>query len=212
MKTLRDFYLFEGLDDQAFERLEKIAKKNSYRKGSILFYEKDTPDSLHILTEGIIKIYKSGPKGNEVVIRRLQAPTLIAEMAVLEQIPYPASASFETDGSVVSIDFDRFKREFMDDPRIAFAFVRSLSRKIRNLEEVIELNMLLDTTARLAKYLYEHEEVLGTLKNYQIAESLHMTPETLSRTLKKLSVLGLLEKSADGYLLTNREGLRVLFE
>jgi len=212
MKSLRDFYLFKGLDDEAFGRLEKIAKKSSYRKGSILFYEKDTPTSLHILTEGSVRIYKSGPKTNEIVIRRLQAPTMIAEMAVLEQIPYPASASFETDGSVISIDFDRFKREFMDDPRIAFAFVRSLSRKIRYLEEMIELNMVLDTTARLAKYLYEHEEVLGRLKNYQIAESLHMTPETLSRTLKKFSVLGLLEKGADGYLLKNREGLRVLFE
>lgn len=212
MKSLRDFYLFEALDDEAFERLEKIAKKSVYRKGSILFYEKDIPASLHILTEGIVKIYKSGPKTNEVVIRRLHAPTLIAEMAVLEQIPYPASASFETDGSVISIDFDRFKREFMDDPRIAFAFVRSLSRKIRNLEEMIELNIVLDTTARLAKYLYENEEVLGTLKNYKIAESLNMTPETLSRTLKKFSVLELLEKGADGYLLKNREGLRVFFE
>jgi len=100
----------------------------------------------------------------------------------------------------------------MSDPKIAFSFIKSLSRKIKNLEEVIELNIVLDATARLAKYIYENESLLGELKNYQLAEDLHMTPETLSRTLKKLSVLGLLEKGGHGYVISNHEGLRVLFE
>ncbi|MEE8588063.1 MAG: Crp/Fnr family transcriptional regulator [Sulfurimonadaceae bacterium] len=212
MLHLQQCYFFEKLDSEELRELEKISKKVSYTKGSILFYEKEEPDSLILLIEGVIKIYKTDLKNNEVIMRRFRAPTLVAEMATFEGIPFPASASFETDGTVIMIDFEQFKKRFMDKPDIAYTIIRSLSRKVKNLEEVIDLNIVLDTTARLAKYLYENEAILDELKNYQIAEDLHMTPETLSRTLKKFSVLGLLEKGSSGYEIMNLEGLRVLFE
>jgi len=39
-----------------------------------------------------------------------------------------------------------------------------------------------------------------------------MTPETLSRTFKKLVVLDLVKKESKGYKIKNKEGLKVLFE
>jgi CRP/FNR family transcriptional regulator len=89
---------------------------------------------------------------------------------------------------------------------------KSLSKKIKYLEDVIALNLVLDSTSRLAKYLCDNTEEEITLKNYQLAENLHMTPETLSRTFKKLIVLGLLSKDSTGYVIKNREGLKALFE
>lgn len=212
MINLRQYDFFKELSEEAINKLESISKKKSYQKGNILFYEKEEPTALLFLTEGVVKVYKTDLKNNEVIIRRFHAPTFIAEMATLDQLPFPASAAFETNGTVISIDYKHFEEHFMNDPKIAFSFIKSLSRKIKNLEEVIELNIVLDATARLAKYIYENESLLGELKNYQLAEDLHMTPETLSRTLKKLSVLGLLEKGGQGYVITNHEGLRVLFE
>lgn len=212
MKELHKCYFFDNLNSDDMKELERISKKVSYTKGSILFYEKEAANSLILLIEGVVKIYKTDLKNNEVIMRRFRAPTLVAEMATFEEIPFPASASFETNGTVVIIDFDKFKRQFMDKPGVSSSIIKSLSRKVKNLEEVIDLNIVLDTTARLAKYLYEHEAILEELKNYQIAEDLHMTPETLSRTLKKFSILGLLEKGSHGYSITNIEGLRVLFE
>jgi len=212
MLQLKECYFFDNLNSDDIKELESISKRVSYTKGSILFYEKEDATSLIMLTEGVVKIYKTDLKNNEVIMRRFRAPTLVAEMATFEEIPFPASASFETDGTVIIIDFVRFKERFMDKPGVAYSIIKSLSRKVKNLEEVIDLNIVLDTTARLAKYLYENEAVLDELKNYQIAEDLHMTPETLSRTLKKFSVLGLLEKGDSGYKVTNIEGLRVLFE
>jgi len=212
MLNLQECYFFDKLNSDEIKELESISKKVSYTKGSILFYEKEEPDSLILLVEGVVKIYKTDLKNNEVIMRRFRATTLIAEMATFEEIPFPASASFETDGTVIMIDFEQFKKRFMDKPDIAYTIIQSLSKKVKNLEEVIDLNIVLDTTARLAKYLYENESILDELKNYQIAEDLHMTPETLSRTLKKFSVLGLLEKGNNGYQILNLEGLRVLFE
>ncbi len=212
MLDLKSHYFFESLNDEEFKELQKISKKVSYKKGSILFYEKEESSSLILLVEGVVKIYKTDLKNNEVIMRRIHATSFIAEMATFEKIPYPASASFETDGTVIMIDFKRFQENFMHNPMVSVTIIKSLSKKIKQLEEVIDLNIVLDTTARLAKYLYEHKDILNELKNYQIAEDLHMTPETLSRTLKKFSILGLLEKGSNGYKVPNIEGLRVLFE
>jgi len=212
MQELTKCYFFDNLTSDDMKELESISKKVSYTKGSILFYEKEKAHSLILLIEGVVKVYKTDLKNNEVIMRRFRAPTLVAEMATFEEILFPASASFETDGTVVIIDFKKFKTQFMDKPGVSSSIIKSLSKKVKHLEEVIDLNIVLDTTARLAKYLHEHKSILEELKNYQIAEDLHMTPETLSRTLKKFSILGLLEKGSNGYELTNLEGLRVLFE
>ncbi len=212
MTDLRNVSFFEPLSDEQFKLLSTFAKKRRFDSGSILFYEKETPTALTLLTQGTLKVYKTDPKNNEIIMGRFKPISLVAEMAVLEGIPYPASAAFETDGEVIEIDFERFKKEFLHDPDVALLLFKSLSKKIKYLEDVIALNVVLDSTARLAKFLYEHDDALTELKHYQLAEHLHMTPETLSRTFKKLVVLGLLEKESKGYRIISPEGLHVLFE
>jgi len=209
---LKKISFFENLDEKQLDLLSSFAKKKNYKKGSILFYEKDMPTSLILLTEGVLKVYKTDPKNNEIIMNRFRPVTLIAEMVILENIPYPASAAFETDGTVIEIDFERFKKEFFHNPEVALIFFKSLSKKIKYLEDVIALNIVLDSTARLAKFLYDERVELTTLKHYDLAKHLHMTPETLSRTFKKLVVLDLVEKEAKGYKIKSKEGLRVLFE
>ena len=212
MDDLRAVNFFENFEEEEFKLLSSIAKRKNFTKGSILFYEKDVPTSLILLTSGLLKVYKTDPKNNEVIMHRFTPVHMVAEMAVLEGIPYPASAAFETDGTVIEINFAAFQKEFLHKPEMALIFFKSLSKKIKYLEDVISLNVVLDSTARLAKYLCDNIDEIGDLKHYYIAKNLHMTPETLSRTFKKLVVLGLLEKESNTYVIKNEEGLRVLFE
>jgi CRP/FNR family transcriptional regulator len=212
LTELRHFYFFENLSDEQLQTINSFAIRKKMLKGSILFYEKEKPKSLTLLTEGNLKVYKTDPKNNEIVMHRFKPISLIAEMAVLEGIEYPASAIFETDGEVIEIDFERFKSEFLYDPDVAFVFFKSLSKKIRYLESVIALNVILDSTSRLAKFICDTDGALTQYKHYQLAEHLHMTPETLSRVFKKLVKLDLLTKEGNNYKILNQEGLKVLFE
>ncbi|WP_455756367.1 Crp/Fnr family transcriptional regulator [Sulfurimonas sp.] len=212
MNDLKQFYFFDNLNDEQLKVISGFAKKKSYEKNSILFYEKDEPTSLILLTEGILKVYKTDQKNHEIIMHRFSPVSMVAEMAILEGIPYPASAAFETDGTVIEINFERFKKEFFHDPEVALIFFKSLSKKIKYLEDVIALNIVLDSSARLAKFLCEHKDEANVLKHYDLAKQLHMTPETLSRTFKKLVVLDLIDKDSSGYKIKNKVGLKVLFE
>jgi len=208
---LRDITFFENLSTEELEQLATISRKRKFSKGEVLFYEKDESRFLTLLTEGILKVYKTDPKNNEIVLHRFNLKSLIAEMAVFEGIPYPASAAFETDGSVIEIDFVKFREIFLCSPDIAFAFFKSLTQKIKYLEGVIALNIVLDSTARVAKYICENEKAME-MKHNQLAQYLHMTPETLSRVFKKFAKLGFIEKKGSIYKIKNKEALTILFE
>jgi len=211
IEDLRKISFFENLDDKELKLLASFSRKKRFTKGEIVFYEKEMPSSLILLTEGVLKVYKTDLKNNEIVLHRFKPTSLVAEMVTLEGLPYPASGSFDSDGTIIEIDFEKFKKEFFHNPEVALNFFKSLSMKIKNLESVISLNIVLDSTARIAKYICENEEALS-MKHSQLAQYLHMTPETLSRMFKKLVTLELVEKTSNGYIITNREGLQVLFE
>ncbi|MFK5937759.1 MAG: Crp/Fnr family transcriptional regulator [Sulfurimonas sp.] len=211
MNNLKSCIFFHHFSEEQLQLMLSFSVKKNYKSGQILFYEKEMPTNLQILIKGTLKVFKTDLKDNEIVMNRFQPTSMIAEAPVLENRPYPASAIFETNGTVLKIDFLRFKQEFFKDPDVALKIFHSLSMKIKHLENVIELNIVLDSTARLAKYLCDNRDDLKNLKKYQLAQTLHMTPETLSRTLKKLLVLGLVVKGDEGYEIKNREGLKVLF-
>ena len=211
IEDLKKIPFFENLDERELQLLASFSRKRTFSKDEILFYEKEIPTSLIFLVEGILKVYKTDLKNNEVVLSRFKPVSLVAEMVTLEGLPYPASSSFDSDGVIIEVDFEKFKKEFFHDPVVALNIFKSLSRKIKNLENVISLNIVLDSTARIAKYICENEEALS-MKHSELAQYLHMTPETLSRMFKKLVTLELVKKTSDGYIITNREGLHVLFE
>jgi CRP/FNR family transcriptional regulator len=208
---LREIRFFENLDDKELKYLSSISRKRHFKKGEILFYEKETPKFLTLLCSGVLKVYKTDVKNNEIVIHRFMPKSLVAEVAILEGMDYPASAMFDSDGSVVEIDFIKFKTNILTNPDVAFNFFQSLSQKIQNLENVISLNIVLDSTSRVAKCICQDEDAL-VMKNNQLAQHLHMTPETLSRIFKKFTKLGFLEKKSGEYKIIDREGLTILYE
>lgn len=212
MEIFRKLDYFKHLNDEQLASIIAKTTQKDYTKGSMLFFEGETPRSLIFLTEGQLKVYKSDPKGNEIILRRFKPYAPIAEIAVLEESPYPASAEFETDGSVIFLDLESVKKAMEGDSELAFALMRSLSRKIKYLEEVIAMNIVLDSTARTAKYIVEHEEDFDQLKKNLIAQDLNMTPETFSRILKKFKALQLIGEKNHHLTILNKEGLCALYE
>jgi CRP/FNR family transcriptional regulator len=104
-----------------------------------------------------------------------------------------------------------FEDEFIRNPKISFEIVKSLSQKIKFLENIITTHMTLDSTSRIAKFLYENETVYRETKQNKIAMILNITPETLSRALKKFKTLGLVSDESRNFTILNRDGLRAIF-
>ena len=212
MNLLSQIGFFQQLDATQQRALSEKAQQRRYGSGEILFYAGERPHSFIFLLEGTLRLYKSDPKGNEYTLHRFTPITPIAEMATIEQHPFPATARFESDGSVLFIDYHVMKTAIERDASLAFSLMGSLSQKIKQLEKLIETHLVLDATARVAKLIVEHPETFESLKKNRIASQLNMTPETFSRALKKLKKLGLIEASDTAFTILNDSGMRALFE
>lgn len=90
MVVLKQCSFFGKLDDENLKRLSSFSRKKDFQKGTILFYEKEQPKCLTFLIKGVLKVYKTDLKNNEVIMHRFQAVSLVAEMPVLDiLLPLP---------------------------------------------------------------------------------------------------------------------------
>lgn len=205
---LRDIYLFKDLSDKTLKKIEEFTTCVELSKNNILFYEGESSEYLFLLTKGIVKLYKTSSNDKEIILKYFHSNELIAEVANFEGIPYPATAQAFTDLEVLRIDFNKLKDIIYSDPKLSFIIQTSLIKKIRNLENLVSLHIVLDSKERVAKYLYEHTEDFFNTKNVIIAEILNISPETLSRMLKVFKNDGLIDsKNA----VIDKEGLKALF-
>lgn len=204
---LEQNYFFSRLSPETLKFLQTITQTRCYTKGNILFYAGDFPKMLHVIDSGIVKIFKHDPSGNEVHITFFHPTDMIAEMAHFESIPYPATARCESDVRIFEIPFDAFKNRFMEDQHLAFQIIRSLTGKIKQLEGMIHRSLIDDAQTRLARFILDNEATLPSLTQRQIAELLTVTPETISRILRRFKANGWIRIDNKKLYLSDRVGL-----
>lgn len=181
---LKNIVLFQNIDEDTIKKIEGFTTEHKISKDNIVFYEGDAPKFLHVLVKGVIKLYKTSSNHKEVVLKYFHDNELIGEVANFEGMPYPATAKAYSDVEVLKIDFAKLKDIIFSNPNLAFNIQTSLIKKIKNLENIISTNLVLDSKERVAKYIYNHTDDFFETKNIEIAEILGVSPETLSRILK----------------------------
>lgn len=191
MHNLNQIPFFTKLNPEELKLLEDISQERAYKKGEIIFYEGEEPRYLHLLLEGVLKLYKTNFKSQQIFLHQFTPVSFVAELANFEAIPYPATAEFTTDGRVLKIDYESFKSILFTHPELSFNIIRSLSEKLKIMSEVVHNEVILTAEAKIAKFIVEHPELFAELKQTKIAQLLNLTPETLSRALTKLKTQNL---------------------
>ena len=204
----RDIELFEELDDNEISALEAIASEKTYHRGNILFFEGEKPQKLHLLLDGIVKVYKVDARGNEVILHFFRPQTLIAETAHMQRIPFPATAVCETESTLLEIDYAEFEKRFLRNPDIGMKLIYSLSNKVKNLQEVINTNLTMDSLSRICHFLCENEAHLPEISQRKIAAILNITPETLSRNITRLKNEHILSVEKRTIVIHDKKALR----
>jgi len=207
---LKEIFLFKGLSEEELKEIECFSILKHLKKDEVVFYEKENPAYLHLLLKGSARVYKVDNKGNELIIHKFMPVSLIAELANFENIPYPANCAMDSDGVILKIEFEKFKK-FMKSGDVCFSIMSSLLKKMKFLDGIIQDNLILDTETKIAKFIYENEKLFFELKQHNIAAILNIKPETLSRKLKKFKELGIIENRGSKLIVKDKEKIKRYF-
>jgi CRP/FNR family transcriptional regulator len=187
MIKLEDIPLFINLDKKFHKELYDNVYIRNFTKNSIVFYEGDISDYLHILLDGQVRLYKTSPKDSIVQIHRLHAPATIGEYACLERVAFPATCEFISNGGGVIglLHFDNVMK-YLKKPEFSLALLKSMTNKVMLLSSLVHKETILSSEAKVADLILNELDIFNRVKNNEIASILNITPETLSRILGRL--------------------------
>ena len=207
--------LMEGLPVNLQVSLMENSTHDSLKKGSYLFREGEEVDSICIIRKGRVKLCRYDSLGREQIVTILADHDIIWEGMFLDGSVYPYSAVCLTNASICQIHRDDFIK-VVDDPAAAMNTIILLSKK---LHDANERNMLLSTKdpmARLAGFLlYRVERSIDDdviLKLDDIAASVSLRTETVSRKLRDMEKRGLIERLGHARIrVIDRDALRNIY-
>lgn len=186
---LRQMPLFGGLPDQELQRLSRAALVRELRKGQILFRQGEPGRAVYWLDAGRVQLSRQTAGGRQVIIRTVRPGELFAEAALFEEQRYPVTARAATASRLVGL----WRGDFLELLSVASfrdAFLGLLMRRLRYLTERLEQVASASVEARLARFLFEQygrataAEV--EFSKQDVAAAIGITPETLSRLLRRL--------------------------
>lgn len=214
MYALKDIPLFSGLSDQYLDKLQQLMQIRHYTKGSIVFFEGDESEYLQILLDGSVRLYKTTPKGTQIHMHNFESPEIIALFAAFENVPFPATCAFLTEGSVGVLPLEKIY-DCLNHVDFSLSIITALSRRMKLLADLLHKETVYTSEAKIADLIHTNASVFERLKNNEIAAVLNLTPETLSRILSKFKkekiitinnhIVTILDpKALENILLTNK--------
>ncbi len=211
MVNIEDIPMFSDLDKKFHKELHDSIYIKKYTKNSIVFYEGDKSDYLHILLDGTIRLYKTSPKGSEVQIKRMDAPDTIGEYACFEDEPFPVTCEFITGGVMGLLHFDKVYK-YLDNKEFSLGLIKSLTSKVMVLSSLVHKETILSSEAKVADLMIEKALIFNRLKNNEIASILNLTPETFSRILSKFKKSSIISIKNHKLTILNKEALYMIVE
>jgi CRP/FNR family transcriptional regulator len=183
---------FGAVDDSTRHDLEKITYLKARKKREFLFHEKDEGRFGYFLASGSIKLFRANIDGKEVAIRFVRPGELIGWLVLLVEGQYPASAVCLEHVETLAIDINGIRRMLRDCPDFTMHMFEYVARRQRAYLNSIKDLAISCPEKRFLNYLDHLSRQAGSrsielpVPKCEIALLLGITPETLSRLIRKL--------------------------
>ena len=204
--------LFAGLPPSAKRELLARARHTAHACGDIIVHEGDPIESIIVVRTGRIKTYRSTSDGEQHVLDVLHDGQALWHGLFLDNRTYGYSVSCLTPVRLCLIHRADVEQMLANHPDVAMGLIRMVCTELDRAEERIMMLSIRDPRRRLAEYLLVRDRSCTGpeihLKLDDIASSVGLRPETVSRNIARFDREGLVRRMGRGRLLVlDREGL-----
>ena len=194
---------FGGLGEGA-SKLAALFVEKRFSAGALVFSEGDPGGQFFVLASGRLRAYRSLPSGREITVFVLQEGASFGFLPLLDGGPFPVSvAAMDASVSLV-LQRAAFQTFLRREPEVGLRLLEHLASRFRGCLDQLGMLGQPGAHARAAHGLLSlvppegagrgEASVTLPFSQQELARTLHVTPENLSRALAKLRREGLLER------------------
>lgn len=203
IELLKKVKIFTSLREEDHQKILSRSGIGKYKKGAFVFHEGDESEWLYIILRGKVKIVKHSSSGQETILEVHAVGDTIAEVAVIDGRPYPASAACLGESSLLKISRSQFMDLIGRYPTIAQEIIKGLGKRLRDIVATLSSLAAQPVEKRLARTLLKFTERFGIANGQQVildlsltrqdlADIIGSTVETVIRTMTKLKNKGII--------------------
>ena len=190
--------LFSFLPDTLVVKILSGAITVTVPRGRTIALQGDQADNLSFIVDGMVKMYRLFPDGNEILIRIMKHGDIItADLGTGQYERHHETFEAFKDTQLITISKSHFQTCMADHPEIALSMLSIANQQTQTLVDEITLIKRRNLTQKLATVFVEMcPEVEGSAnftlpyEKTLIAARIGTTRESLSRTFAELKKLG----------------------
>jgi CRP/FNR family transcriptional regulator len=205
---------FGTLSKEERDDLVTISSLKHYPRNYLLYYEKSHTNQLLFLVRGLARAYKIDKHDNEIFLYYIYPNHLLSDLSTIEenQLLSYANMVLVEESTVLSIDYAKLKKNFLDKGLLCLAMANEVIRQSKQLQSLVNREFIFDAVAKVAMMLSTDLSMFNRLKRYDVSGMLHIQPSTLSRVLSRLKRQRLIDIDHGTVIIINGRGLRSIYE
>jgi len=127
---LKKIELFSGLNDDELAMVVKLVEIREFDKDVLLFQENGRQESLYLIYDGEIELFKKTPFGEEKRLSFFGKYDFLGEGALLDDYPHSTTARTLLKTVVFTISADKFREFCAPRPELEMKIISSVARVI----------------------------------------------------------------------------------
>jgi CRP/FNR family transcriptional regulator, cyclic AMP receptor protein len=195
---LSQFPIFRDLTQCELEGLSRITAIRSARAGHIFYHPQDRGETLYLLLEGRVYLYRISPEGKKLILAHLGPGALFDEALLLNEGVHRNFAQSAAHSRVLTIDRMELRRLVLGKPSMALRVLELSCARLRKMEAKLESLAFRDMTSRIAEILLWLEEEQGSnqvigFTHQDLADMVGVYRESITATLNGLRAQGCID-------------------
>lgn len=195
--------IFNHLEENQLDEIMHTTQSVSYKKGSLIYRADEEADTLYIVNQGRVRIYRLAESGKEQLVRILEPGDFTGEMALFspDNTIHEAYAEAMVDTKICLIKRSDLQAYLLKYPTISLRILNELSQRLEKSEKQTTRFATEKVETRIALFLAEclqtetnSMEFTLPMSKKDLASYLGTTPETISRKLADLEAAGLIKQ------------------
>jgi CRP/FNR family cyclic AMP-dependent transcriptional regulator len=206
--------LFHGMPYEELHAIECNLAMTTCEKGRIFFMPGETAETLFILKEGRVQLYRLSPDGRKMILDTLAPGTVFGEMSIIGQGMQNSFAEAVEPCVLCVMSRHDVLQLLQAHPETSLHLLSIVGKRLMDTEKRLTEFSYMDVRKRLAALLLRLREKSGDqitgYSHQDLADFIGTYRETVTQTLNQFKQAGLIDTQRKAIVIRDARGLEKL--